>query len=304
MTRDPNTLGAPQGVTINDLNDADTGPNGLLNYPVITSAVIMNGQLSIAGYARQTSAIELYIAQPDPSGFGEGLTYLTVLGENGGADLDATTGTYGPGAINGVAQGTDTTNRFAFRFPTPAGVAIGTVLTATATLGGQTSEFGGNITVTSGPSLSHLKSVSVVSDPVNSTNPKSIPGAVQLYTLRITNQGAGGVDNNTISIVDAIPANTVLDVRDVGAVGSGPVAFINGTPTSALTYGFTSLGSTTDNLEFSNDGGATWTYTPVAAADGYDPNVTHIRVRPQGALAGGGVGGNPWFELRFKVRVN
>ena len=32
-TRDPNSLGTPNGVTINDANDADTGPNGLLNYP-------------------------------------------------------------------------------------------------------------------------------------------------------------------------------------------------------------------------------------------------------------------------------
>ena len=53
---------------------------------------------------------------------------------------------------------------------------------------------------------------------VNSTtNPKNIPGAVELYTLRITNQGSGTVDNNTLAIVDAIPVNTALDVRDAQA---------------------------------------------------------------------------------------
>src|SRR4030095_16754525 len=92
----------------------------------------------------------------DPSGFGEGLTYLTTLNEGGGTDLNATTGTYGPAAINGLLQGTDTTNRFAFRMAIPASVSIGTVLTGTATLGGQTSEFAGNVTVTSGPTLTHL----------------------------------------------------------------------------------------------------------------------------------------------------
>ena len=305
VTRDPNSLGTPNGVTLNDANDADSGPNGLLNYPVITSALILNGQLSIAGFARPGSAMELYIAQPDPTGFGEGQTYLGLLTEGSGSDLDATTGTYGPAAINGVAQGTDTTNRFAFRIAVPAGVAVASVLTATATVSGQTSEFGGNVVVTSGPSLSHLKSVAVLSDPLNNTtNPKSIPGAVELYTLRITNQGSGTVDNNTLAIVDAIPANTALDVRDAGAAGSGPVVFVNGTPVSGLTYTYTALNSTTDGLEFSNDGGATWTYVPTPNADGYDPNVTHIRVRPQGAMAGSGAGGNPYFELRFKVRVN
>jgi parallel beta-helix repeat protein len=304
-TRDPNALGTPNGVTINDANDADTGPNGLLNYPVITSAIIANGELSLTGFARPGSAIELYIAQADPSGFGEGLSYLTTLTEGGAADVNATTGTYGPAAINGLLQGTDTTNRFAFRMAVPGGVSIGSVLTSTATLGGQTSEFGGNVTVTSGPTLTYLKSVAVLSDPLNdTTNPKSIPGAMQVFTLRITNQGTGSVDNDTVAIVDAVPTNTALFVQDLGGAGSGPVAFTNGAPASALTYTFSGLGNGTDDLEFSNNGGTSWAYTPVANANGCDPAVTHIRVRPKGTMAAASGAGNPFFEVRFRVRVN
>jgi hypothetical protein len=241
----------------------------------------------------------------DPSGFGEGLTYLTTLTEGGASDLVATTGTYGPAAINGLLQGTDTTNRFAFRMAIPAGVSIGSVLTSTATLSGQTSEFGGNVTVTSGPTLTHLKSVAVLSDPLNNTaNPKSIPGALEVYTLRITNQGAGSVDSNTVAIVDAVPANTALFVQDLGGAGSGPIAFTNGTPTSALTYTFSGLGNAADDVEFSNNGGTTWTYTPVANASGCDPAVTHIRVRPKGTMAAASGAGNPYFEVRFRVRLN
>jgi parallel beta-helix repeat protein len=222
-TRDPNALNTPNGVTINDANDADTGPNGLLNFPVITSAIIANGELSITGFARPGSSIELYLAQADPSGFGEGLTYLTTLTEGAASDLNATAGSYGPAAINGLLQGTDTTNRFAFRMAIPSGVSIGSVLTSTGTLGGQTSELGGNVTVTSGPNLTYLKSVAVFSDPLNNTtNPKSIPGAMQVYTLRVTNQGTGSVDSNTVALVDAIPANTALFVQDLGVAGSGP----------------------------------------------------------------------------------
>ncbi|HKS56272.1 MAG TPA: right-handed parallel beta-helix repeat-containing protein [Steroidobacteraceae bacterium] len=307
VTRDPNALGIPNGVTLNDANDADTGPNGLLNYPVITSAIIANGELSVTGFARPGSAIELYAAQSpaDPSGFGEGLTYLTTLTEGGGSDLNATTGTYGPAAINGLLQGTDTTNRFAFRMSIPAGVSIGSVLTSTATLSGQTSEFGGNVAVTSGPTLTHLKSVSVLSDPLNNTsNPKSIPGALEVYTLRITNQGSGSVDNNTVAIVDAVPANTALYVQDLGVSGSGPLAFTNGSPSSALTYTFSGLANGGDDLEFSNNGGTSWAYTPVANANGCDPAVTHIRVKPKGTMAAASGAGNPYFEVRFRVRVN
>jgi parallel beta-helix repeat protein len=304
-TRDPNGLNTPNGVSINDANDADTGPNGLLNYPVITSAVIANGELSITGFARPGSAIELYLAQADPSGFGEGLSYLGTLTEGSGSDLLATTGTYGPATTNGLAQGTDTTNRFAYRMAIPGGVSIGSVLTSTATLSGATSEFGGNVTVTTGPTLTHLKSVAVLSDPLNNTaNPKSIPGAMQVYTLRITNQGAGSVDANTVAIVDAVPANTALFVQDLGVAGSGPVAFTNGAPSSALTYTFSGLGNGADDLEFSNTGGASWGYTPVANANGCDPTVTHIRVRPKGTMAAASGAGNPYFEVRFRVRVN
>ena len=137
------------GVTLNDAGDVDTGPNDLLNFPILEKAVISSGNLTISGFAPPGSIIEFFVAAADPSGFGEGQTFLTALDEGRGDDLDATTGTYGPGPINGLQQGTDTTNRFRFTIPTPAGVALGTLLTATATDEfNSTSEFSGNVTVT------------------------------------------------------------------------------------------------------------------------------------------------------------
>jgi uncharacterized repeat protein (TIGR01451 family) len=151
------------------------------------------------------------------------------------------------------------------------------------------------------PSLTHLKTVSVTSDPINgTTNPKNIPGAQVLYTLRVTNSGAGTVDNNTVVITDPIPANTDLFVGDLGAVGSGPIVFVQGSPSSGLTWTFTSLASTTDDVEFSRDNGATWTYVPTPP---YDAAVNGIRLKPKGTIAGATGGVNPYFELRFQVRV-
>jgi hypothetical protein len=43
---DPNGLGSPQGVTLNDNGDADAGPNGLRNFPVVTSAALIGTELS------------------------------------------------------------------------------------------------------------------------------------------------------------------------------------------------------------------------------------------------------------------
>ncbi|HET7811066.1 MAG TPA: hypothetical protein VFL16_10860 [Steroidobacteraceae bacterium] len=303
-TGDPNTMGAPEGPTLNDSGDVDTGPNGFLNYPVIATATLVNGELSFAGFARPGSSMELYVAQADPSGFGEGLTYLGTFVEGSAADLDVATGSYGPAAINGIAQGQDNTNRFAYRVAAPGGVAIGTRLTSTATLGGATSEFDGTVAVTAGPQLVVAKAVTSYSDPVNNTtNPKSIPGGVKLYTLTVTNQGSGPVDTNSVAIADPIPANTCLYVNDINGAGSGPVQFVNGSPSSALTWTFAALNSATDDVDFSNDNGATWTYVPTAGANGCDAAVTHIRMRPKGTMPGQG-SGSPNFQLRFRVVVN
>lgn len=155
------------------------------------------------------------------------------------------------------------------------------------------------------PSLTFLKTVSIYWDPVNLlSNPKFIPGAQALYTLIATNSGTGPVDNNTTIITDPVPANTSLYVNDIGAVGSGPVAFSQGTTSSTLAYTFTALNSTTDNLSFSKDNGVTWIYVPVPGTDGCDPLVTNLRVNPQGTFVGSPTAPSPSFQLTFRVCVN
>jgi uncharacterized repeat protein (TIGR01451 family) len=158
------------------------------------------------------------------------------------------------------------------------------------------------------PSLTNVKTSTLVSDPVNgAVNPKHIPGAVVDYTLLITNTGPGTADPDSVAVVDPIPANTRLFVGDLAGAGSGPVAFVNGSPSSGLTWTYTSLGHGSDDLAFSNNGGSTWTHTPTADAFGFDvsvPPTTHIRMSPKGAMAGNTGSGNPSFQLRFRVRIN
>jgi hypothetical protein len=311
---DPNLYSPAQGVSLNDAGDADAGPNNLLNFPVIHTAVIIGGNLTVTGWARPGSLIEFFLAAADPTGFGEGATYAFTATEGSGADADATSSTYGPGAVNGVVQGTDTTNRFAFTIPTPSGVTPGVGLTATARLGGNTSEFSAFLVVATAPSYAVGMTSTVVSDPVNCTTPgnaasctplgsqKRIPAAVVEYVVAVSNGGGLG-DPNSVIVGDAVPASTELRVADIAGAGSGPVAFLDGVTPSALTYTFTSLASPTDDLEFSTDGGATWTYTPVANAAGCDPAVTHLRIRPQGTFAPDSSTPDPSFTIRFRVCV-
>ena len=303
-TEDNDTITAPY-YTLNDDGDADTGGNNLLNYPVLDSATIVGSNLEITGWAPTGATIEFFVSDGDPSNFGEGQTFIGSYVEGGGSDTDATTTSYS-GNINCFAQGSGTNaSRFKFTFAKPGSVSLISKLTATATDGSNnTSEFSGQVTVHDGPDFAIVKSSQVVSDPINATsNPKAIPGAVILYSLLITNTDGSRGDNNSLIFTDPIPANAELYVGDLGGAGSGPVSFTDGATTSALTYTFTSLASTTDDVSFSNDGGTTWTYTPTPDVDGFDAAVTHLRVNPKGSFARAECGNNPSCTLRFRIRV-
>lgn len=153
--------------------------------------------------------------------------------------------------------------------------------------------------------LAVTKTAATVADQVNAINPKAIPNATVDYAIRVDNPNTilSGQAIAAVVIQDTIPANVVLRVADYGAAGSGPVEFVDGNLLglgllgSGLSYGFAGLSSTADSLEFSTNG-ATWTYTPVPDAQGYDPNVRAIRVKLAGTQAASSA-----FRLRFRVRL-
>ena len=217
----------------------------------------------------------------------------TVAATVGSGTITFSGGTLSLGQSNCTISVNVTSAAAAVYNNTPAnvtGVSTNIINNATATL-----------TVTGPPSLVFMKTVSVTSDPVNlAINPKNIPGAEVLYNLRVTNTGAGTVDSNTTLITDPIPVNTELFVGDLGGVGSGPIVFVQGSPTTTLTWTYTALNNLTDDVDFSNDNGLSWTYVPTPP---YDASVNRIRLNPKGKLAAASGGLNPYFELRFKVRV-
>jgi hypothetical protein len=145
-----------------------------------------------------------------------------------------------------------------------------------------------------------VKLSTVHSDPINGlSHPKAIPGALVEYTLVFTNPGATPIDGGSLYIRDPLPAQVAVRVADIGAPGSGPVSFIDGSPPSGLSYTFTSLGSATDDVDFSDDHGATWTYAPTPDVNGTDAAVTGVRINPKGSFNTG----NAQFTLKFRVRI-
>ena len=205
------------GVTLNDNGDIDLGANELLNYPIIVSAQIAGPNLVVSGFAAAGSNIEFYIADADPTGFGEGATYLFSAVEGSGADTDATSGAYGPGAINGLAQGTDTADRFTFTVPTPGGVGVGTNLTATGTIAGATSEFSGRATVGNDADL-------VITKVLDASTPGPFAeGDSVTYLLTVTNNGPAQATN--VTATDTYPTELTLGVP----VPSAPTTYAAGT---------------------------------------------------------------------------
>lgn len=153
------------------------------------------------------------------------------------------------------------------------------------------------------PHIELSKVVQTVLDDVSGTTfPKAIPGATVEYTIEVGNQGLGGTDQNSVVISDNIPSELALVVSDIGAVGSGPMLFLDGATASGLSYTFSSLNSLTDDIEFSRDG-IDFNYVPVDSGNGTDPLISSVRVTLQGRLNQATPVGRPTFRLRFRAKV-
>lgn len=154
------------------------------------------------------------------------------------------------------------------------------------------------------PDLEVTRTSVPFSDPVNGTvNPKAIPGAIILNTTELRNAGTGLVDAGSLVVTEQVDPDSVLVVADFNGSTAGPVQFADGTPSSGLSYNFNALGSTTDDLDFSSDGGLTFNYVPTPDANGVDPAVTHFRVRSTSPFAGDSGAGPTSAQLRFKTRI-
>ena len=141
---------AGDGITINDNGDADSGPNGLLNFPILSDAIISGNTLIVRGWSRAGATIELFFTDINEGtalvgdnqlgftqDYGEGQTFIASLVEGSASDTDTTISAYSDSDGNAA-----TTNRFGFSIPLPSGMVPTALLTATATLSNSTSEFG------------------------------------------------------------------------------------------------------------------------------------------------------------------
>lgn len=171
------------GVTPNDPNDTDTGPNGRQNFPVLASAVsgfnstVVKGSLN--SVANTAFTVQFFAdLSCDPSGNGEGRTFL--------------------GSQSIATVGNDAT--FTAKLLPP--VAPGSVITSTATdPSGNTSELSLCRVVTGARADTSLAVVDTP-DPVAVGSPLT-------YTITATNHGP--MPATAATVTDALPAGVTLD---------------------------------------------------------------------------------------------
>jgi hypothetical protein len=215
-------------VTPNDANDPDSGPNEVMNYPLITSTAWVAGLLEVRGCfdgapAEANYTVELFcngVADVDPTNHGEGRSYAASVVLTG----DIGTTTYGnpptcttPGVMGSFLPG-------------PGCVFVASTATNNA---GNTSEFGTNAVA-----------LSCTLSPQTATN--QLPGDTSHTVTALVQRGstliAGALVDFTVSGVNAVTGPDPL------TDGAGQASFAytsNGTPgNDTITATVTDAGET------------------------------------------------------------
>lgn len=152
-----------------------------------------------------------------------------------------------------------------------------------------------------GENIAIALSSNIVGSPAgNSGALATVPGAVVDFSVSVTGPTHGGIAAASFAVTDKVPEHLSLFVGDLDHSGTGPAVFKDND--SGLEFSFDGLSSAKDSIEFSNDGGKTFDYIPVADTDGFDANVTHIKLRPSGALLPT-VSKYERFSLRYRMKV-
>jgi uncharacterized repeat protein (TIGR01451 family) len=175
------------GITSNDANDADTGPNNRQNWPVI-SLVTSDGTTttihgSLSSTANTNFALQFFSsAFADPTGFGEGQIYLG----------EATVTTNGSGLVNFIAT-------------VAAGAAGGQPITAVAIdPQGNTSEFSNVFPFAPDAAADLAVTVTTPSD-------TALAGNNVTFTVIVSNAGPNTAANASL-VLGVTPGSTLVSV--------------------------------------------------------------------------------------------
>ncbi len=288
--------------------DAALG-NSLVELPALTVINVDSIEFFNAAYpngstlSNATAGDTVYVRSivSDPFGAADiTAASLTVTDSTGTLQL---TQNLEPGSL--VARDA-ATKTYEHAYTIPAAAPLGTWIASVTALEGNEGTIShtrrSNVEVGASPVITIVKNSLTASDPLGGANPKSIPGAVIQFSIAVHNLGPSNADEDSIIIADSLPP----EARLMFATGSmNPIVFINGPTASGLSYNFVALGDSGDDIEFSNDGGATRIVPLVDPITGLDltvPRINHLRINPKGTLVPSPTG--PSFTLRLLMKID
>ena len=303
------TNAGSNNITVWPNGNAAAGNNSRVEFPATTvvnvdsvstwSAAYNGGVAQSTFYPGTNVFVRAQISDPFGS-FDVGSARISIIDSANATQLNNATMT-AQGAPATCGSTSAATCIFQTQFTLPASPALGgwTIrVTGNEGTEGTVSDLGvGSFTVAiPQPSLTILKTSSVLSDPVNNTtNPKRIPLAVVRYDVTVTNSGPGTVDSGTLVITDPVPVDASLYVS---TSAGDPVVFVQGTTASGLTYNYAT------QVTYSSVGiSGPWGYAPSPDVNGFDSLVRAVRISPAGVMSAAG-SGNPSFTIQFRVRIN
>ncbi len=144
--------------------------------------------------------------------------------------------------------------------------------------------------------LGIVKAVTTTWDPVSgSSGPYSIPDANVEYTIAVENRGSRSPDTDSLTVTDDIPDDLSLCVAAACLAGGPVILDVSGSPIPP--------GVTLGSVEYSDDDGVSFTYSPVPDGAGYDANIDAVRITLNGLFESISTSGVPSFELVLGAKI-
>jgi titin len=274
------------GVTANDSGDADTGPNNLQNFPVLTSALLISGTTIVSGMLNSTPSttfdIEIFDNSAcDGSGNGEGLTFVTSTTVTTNAAGNGSFSVTVPSSLNIVtATAADPNgNTSEFSACTTAGASLITI-NDVAVIEGNSGTTTATFTVTASPTPTVVATVQYATASSSATAPADYlstsgtltfnPGETS-KTIAVTVNGdvidefnetffVNLTNATNAAIIDSQGEGTVVD-DDTATASVNDVTVIEGNP-AVFTITLSTPSSATEFVDYATQNG-----TAVAPGD-------------------------------------
>ena len=263
------------GLTSNDASDQDSAANQDLNFPVIDSAIHTAGSTTIYGRLNidtspAAATIEIFKANPDASGYGEGEIYLGAATPDGAGNWNTTVSGLNPGD-SVTATTTDlnlNTSEFSLNYMLP-------YITVTAPNGGENVQVGSsqNITWNSGGTSGnvHIEFSDdngstwynvIASTPDDGSHTYTIPAMPSDSCLIRISDVSGG---NPSDVSDAVfTISTSIGSITVTSPNGGEAWIVDST------YNITWTSSSTSGsvyIEYSANNGSGWSFVTASTSD-------------------------------------